>query len=286
MAAPGIYEGMSFEDYVELPAINHSSLSWLMDESPACFRHRVDQGYRSDSNAKKFGNAAHCATLEPDRFAAEFDAEPDPSQFKKPDGSDYASPRSCKAYKQVVLEMEMEGRTVLTCDEYRDALQVAQVVRTHPRIGPLIKEARGIETVLVWERDGLLCKARLDFWGKGYIGDLKSTRNIGGFSPWDVTKWHYYRQLEFYRSGAMELGLNPEVCYLAAVSSNYPEAALFYLVGNALESGRKELDAGWALYRKCLDSGVWPGRYPDDADPIGADITDRRTDEINGEWTE
>lgn len=273
----GVYEGMTFDDYAAIDAMNHTRLGWLMDESPRYFKHKLDTFVEYETRATGLGKAAHCATLQPDVFQTEYVMEPDPAEFRKPNGDLYASPRSCKAYNDVVADLTDKGLIVLKKEDYMLVCNIAKALRGHPRVGPLLESAKGTETTLVWKRDGLLCKARIDFWGPGWLADLKSTANFGGFSPWEVTKYSMHRQAAWYRHGADECGLDPEVNYLAAVSNDVHEVALFALERNALLAGKAENDAGWDRYRSCLDSGEWPGRY-DENEVHKADISDRKYD--------
>lgn len=275
----GIYEDLTYDDYAAIDAMNHTRLSWLIDESPAYFQHKIATPEAKERPPLKFGKAAHCATLESDVFTREYALEPDISTFFKANGEPYANPRASKAYKEAVAELVAQGSIVLAQPEFGLALQVAEAVRAHPRTGELLKQAKGTETTLVWERDGMSCKARLDFWGEGWIADLKTTSNFNGFSPWEITKWKLYRQLAWYQSGAIACGLPIEVCYLAVVSSDVPEVALFALELGALQAGEAEIEKGWSLYLDCCKSGVWPGRYPDDQVLPGT-ITDKKFDEM------
>ena len=73
--------------------------------------------------------------------------------------------------------------------------------------------------------------------------------------------------------------MNPEANYLAAVSSDVPEVALFALEKNALDAGKSENDRGWKKYRQCLESDEWPGRYDENTLQY-ADISDREKDRV------
>ncbi len=275
---PGIYEGMPFDDYAAIEALSQSRLSWLIDESPAYYKHRLEH-HEDESSAMRFGSAAHCAALEPLAFTARYASEPDITTIINPKNDEpYKSPRSSKPYKDAVAEIEAEGRIVLTRPDYDGALAIMAAVRNHPRVGKLIDDAKGFETTLVWERDGLLCKARLDFWGDGWLADLKTTRNLSGFSPWEITKYSLHRQMAWYHGGMLSCGLNVEVDYLAAVGNICPEVGLFALDLGSIDAGRQEIKRGWELYRKCLDADDWPGRFPNSV--MTATITDRRFDRV------
>lgn len=320
--APGVYHGLSFAEYFALPYINNTALGWLVNESPAYFQAKRSADFIDDeTQSRRLGTAAHSATLTPKLFLRDYCIEPDITQYMKPavpakpargktpakpavPEKPYSNPRGCKAYENDVEALEAAGNIVLKQPDWDAALSIAGVMRTHPRIANLLKTMKGTETTLIWERDGILCKCRLDLWGTGWQCDLKTTSYFNGFSPWEITKWGYYRQSAWYRSGMEANGLAPEhvavpdlkyddngepnrpedigfSSFIAAVRTEMPEAALFALDLDAMAAGKLEVDTAWATYLKCRESGEWPARYPNAV--LDGRISEKRYDQLFGE---
>lgn len=278
---PGIYEGVGYDDYDAIQAMNSHGLADILDGSPFYFHQKKLEGRDLESRAMKLGTATHCKTLEPERFETEYAIEPDIAFITNPKtGQPYASPRASKPYKDSVSKLTDAGKIVLMRSDFEDAHRIAYAILAHPKVGKRLLEATGKETVLLWERDGLLCKARIDFYGDGWIDDLKTTSNFNGFSPFEVTKYHYYRQAAWYRSGALACGLNVECNFLTVVSTDVIEVAVFEIDPGDLQLGKEENDRGWETFRRCLDSGQWPGRYsPDEVHT--ACLTDWKRDQLS-----
>ncbi len=270
---PGIYHNLPFAEYLAIDALSNTAMGWL-EQSPAVFKYRQSHP-KAETGALRLGSAAHAATLEPDEFRERFVLEPDPAEV----APDAKNPRATKAYKAARAKLDSEGVSILKADEMNGAEAIADAFRLHPRICTLLDKKLGTETTIVWTRDGVLCKGRFDFYGDGWIADLKTTRDIGGFSPWEITKWRIYRQMAWYRSGARECGLNPNACYLAAVDSAPPhETALFALDSAAMDAGDLECTRLVALYQRCMDADEWPGRFP--AEVLPGSISDRQFEQI------
>lgn len=272
-AEPGVYTGMSFEDYIAIPAANATTLGW-MERSPA-YAHWKKQHEPTYTDATMLGSAAHCAALEPGRFSELYALEPDPAEV----APDAKSPRATKAYKDAVAALEATGRAVLKDTAYRAATMIASKVRGHRRIRKLLDTSEAFEEVLVWEESGHLCKARLDSRGPGFIFDLKTTRDHVGFSPWIVTKYGLYRQAAWYRRGAKSLGLPCLDHYFLGVVANTPphETSLYRMDDLAISAGDAEVSVLFQEWCKCTDADEWPG---DHYELKTAEITDTKFREI------
>jgi hypothetical protein len=72
----GLWPGVPYEQYAAWDACSSSRLSRLL-RSPAHARAYIDGQIEDDTPAKAFGSAAHCAILEPDRFASAYVRAPE-----------------------------------------------------------------------------------------------------------------------------------------------------------------------------------------------------------------
>ncbi len=288
---PGIYDDIPFDEYLAIGALSNTALGWL-EQSPAVYLYR-DRNPVKETTALRLGDAAHWRTQAPEVFferepgqaipspaalvasGKRFLLEPDPAVL----APDAKSPRATNAYKAAVAEFADAGLSVLKAEEWTAAKAIAAAFYEHPRIAHLLHEKLGTETTLVWQRDGILCKGRFDFYGDGWIGDLKTTRDIGGFSPWEITKWRIYRQMAWYRGGAIANDLTVDACYLAVVDSAPPhETALLAMDPAAMDAGDAECARLVALYQRCRTANHWPGRFPTEVLP--GSITDRHFEQV------
>jgi len=99
------------------------------------------------------------------------------------------------------LDAAEKGQEILTQDEYADCLSKAK------QISPIIdamREAGGLpEVSILWEQDGIPCKARLDFLAPGDAFDLKNVANsqrlpFGDLVHNTMAKMYMVIQAEFY----------------------------------------------------------------------------------------
>ena len=135
--APGVYTGVSFSEYCEWDAINHSRLP-LIDKSPLhCF---VGRSY-DETKAMRFGSLVHCGKLEPDAIAQRYMVMPD--YLNHPDnvtsnGDKPASPAATSWYKNKKANFDevanQLGKLVITQKEYDDLQLSLAAMLTEKRI--------------------------------------------------------------------------------------------------------------------------------------------------------
>ena len=112
-----IVAGVDFSTYRAAAGVNVSSLKELA-RSPLHYRYAKDNPNPTTS-AMSLGTAAHCATLEPERFAAEFVTWT-------------GGRRAGKEWDAFKADAEAAQRLILTEDERDTALAIAQAVRACP----------------------------------------------------------------------------------------------------------------------------------------------------------
>jgi exodeoxyribonuclease VIII len=246
---PGIYEGMSFDDYCQIDAINNSSLKVMKEKSPKHYKYYVECG-REETDAMRIGSALHTRILEPDAFDSRYIVIPDVD-------------RRTKAGKEVYQEAESDGRTIVKQSEMEMMEAIVENLR-QKNVASLLGGVK-LETCIVWtdEDTGLLCKARMDFWRQAfnYIGDLKSTVDAcpEHFSR-EVIRYLYHQQAAFYVDGMKTLTLSEPRFYLIPVEKSPPyDSAAYELDDDALRAGRLSYKASLKTIKSCQESGVWPG---------------------------
>jgi len=168
---PGVYPGLSFEDYCNIDAVNSSSLK-LIRKSPAHFRGAYLKKYSPPTDAQMLGTQIHSAVLEPKKFNEEFAIQPE-----------YIKTRRGQAWEELVEEMGGAEFVIRTRD-LETIESVKNAVHLNDPINQIIEEANKgegeVELSIVWrdEGTGVLCKARIDLvhFAKGIILDLKTTK--------------------------------------------------------------------------------------------------------------
>lgn len=249
--APGIYYDLPFADYLALDACSSTELRW-MERSPAYCRYKRDAD-RQDTDATRLGSVVHAMVLEPHTFEDRYVVEPVLSEIG-------ATTRGSKAYKSWRASLD-EGIEVVKRGDYDRAKAMLASIEGHPECRGMLRNAGAYEVTLVWERDGLLCKGRVDKDGKAgsYIGDLKTTKDLPGFSPWVISRYFMPAQAEWYLDGFRRLGEQREFAFIAAVANDPPhECELFRLDDESLRVGAAQNAWAFERWAKCVESGYWP----------------------------
>lgn len=123
------------------------------------------------------------------------------------------------------------------------------------------------EQTLVWEEDGVTCRARLDWLHDDLsaIDDLKTTSHTANPEKW--TRNTLYNigcdiQAAFYVRGVKALtGLEPQFRWI--VCETYPPFAMSVIAPgpDVLALANDKVDRAIALWRQCLAADRWPA-YP------------------------
>jgi hypothetical protein len=246
------------ERYLAIDAMGSSSLERLA-VSPLYYNF-MRTAPRPESKALALGTALHMAVLEPGLFADAYCCEPDP--FEVAPG--YASPRSTKVFKAHIATLEEAGFTVLNTDDMAKVIAMRESILGHKHAAKLLERAPEREVSALWERDGVLCRGRMDALGDGVLADVKTTRKLKDFSPWTLTRSGYYRQAGWYVDGLERSGREVEHMMFIAIENVPPyDCGVFALDKGTIEQGRIECTALMERYARCRDRGEWPGMFPD-----------------------
>lgn len=249
--APGVYHGISNADYHGGPGLSKSGLD-LIDRSPF---HYIMRRHKAPTPAMELGTHAHCAILEPDRFAAEYVTAPD------------CGDRRTKAGKEAwqAFADAAEGKTIIDADTEQRLHMMRASVLSIPDVAEALAHGAA-EVSAYWDAAGVLCKCRPDFvhdcGPSGVILlDLKTTQNA---SPDDfarsVAKYRYDVQAAWYSDGyALASGREVLAFVFVAVESEYPHAASAVMLDpDSIDAGRSKYRRNLATYRACMESGEWP----------------------------
>jgi hypothetical protein len=119
------------------------------------------------------------------------------------------------------------------------------------------------EQTLIWQEDGLWCRARLDWLRAGAIDDFKTT-DTADPDRWTRTLFAcgFDIQAAWYLRGLKALTGIDAVFRFAVIERTPPYALSVMGLGpGALLIGEKKVRYALERWRACLTAGVWPG-YP------------------------
>ena len=257
---PGIYRGVSFEDYQAANADSRTDLTY-MDYSPAHYlAHKEGRLRRKETPALAIGTKIHDMALE--------GKEPQNVAIK-PDGMSFAT-REGKAWRDEQLARNME---IMTRDDYEAVYGIAGSVALHRTTSPMFEKGDA-EVMVVAQHPELdvLLKARFDWLPPGNtLPDVKScicARPEEFFKS--ISNFDYHAQAALYLDIANWAGLEKELFVWIAVEKTPPFALRCYYMA----VGSNEYRDGVARYSKwvdalasCREDGVYPG-YPEGLCPI------------------
>lgn len=252
---------LSETEYRAAPSVNFSTLK-LMAQSPAHYKHAIDNPSDGNTYSRDRLRAAHCAVLEPEHFDRDF-------AVWTGEGT-----RASKAYK--AWAAENEGRTLLKSDEYDQINAVAEAVRAHPVAGPVLASPGWAELSVKWTdaRTGLACKGRLDWLApfspldpsRPAIYDLKQ---IDSTDPrrvaYHVSRMGWHVQAAHYSAAVETLSGTAPDYFVVVVESKAPhDVAVYHLHREgALYLGQRTRDRWLDQVVECRKTDRWPGRLPE-----------------------
>lgn len=161
----------------------------------------------------------------------------------------------------------VEGRLPLLAKDW-DAVQemvtaLRSQVEAHSADPPLFTAGQPEQT-LTWEDEGVLCRCRVDWLrdDRLYLDDLKTTSRSA--SPEAFSRNLFSTgldlQAEMYeRAGESVFGVRPQFRF-CVVESFPPFAMSVNVLGpDVMTLARKKVDHALGVWRRCLESGEWPG---------------------------
>lgn len=268
--APGFYpaEELSNERYHAGPGVSNSGLKLIGDKTPFHFwgRYLAPNRRQFTSTAAMFvGTAFHAASLEPDKFEAEYVV----ADFKD---------RRAASYKKWA---EDQTKHILMRHEMDNVRGMRRSLFSHPVAGGLLRGGGDFEfsAYAVDPETGVLVRARADFMSEsGWIVDLKKTQDA---SPAGCRKaienYGYYQQDPFYIDVFEEAGGEPIQGFIFVfVEEEFPHAVnVVYLSEEDRQRGRRIYRNNLRLYAHCLERNEWPG-YGTQASELELSVWARR----------
>ena len=253
---PGIYYGISNENYHAGPGISKSQLDDIAD-TPALYLWRKNAPVdTTKTKTLDLGTAFHCRVLEPEEFSNRFIVAP---EFNRRTN---AGKEEEKAF---LMECASTGKTVITAEESRKIELMYQSVMALPLGQWLVESAGHAESSIYWEdpETGILCRCRPDkiipefHW----IMDVKTTADIQRFKT-AYYDYRYHVQDAFYSDGyEAQFGVQPTFVFLVASTTvecgRYP-VEIFMMGEEAKLAGQQEYHRNLRTLADCLNTDEWP----------------------------
>lgn len=245
-----IYRGTTYAEYLALPGYRWSEIKQLHSGGPIHVLH-ARTAHDADTARLAWLRAVHCLTLEPHTFDREY--------------SVYDGVRRGAHYEAHLADHP--GTSVLKPHEAESARALADAIRAHPLVAPLLA-AGDPEVVITWTdpETRLRCKARLDWLAPQAILDLKTlgTTHEGRVARM-VAQYLYHGQLAHYTAGLAALGIEVPAYLVVAEDDPPHDVALYGLdphgPDGALYVGGRIRSALLRRIAECEATGRWPGRH-------------------------
>lgn len=260
---PGVYD-ISAADYYadpsDEPSLNASIAKLLVNpggtplhawtESP-----RLNPNFEREEDEKfDLGAAAHSMLLH------------DVRQFAIIAANDWRT----KAAQEERAAARAAGKIPLLAAQAERTLDMVTAARkqlgAHAE-GPLFVNGLAEQTI-VWDEDGVRCRARLDWRrtdGAPFVPDYKSTGASADPDLWARTMYGMGADMQaaFYLRGVRALRLCDRPEWRFVVQENYEPFALSVigLTPGALDLADRQVGRALEIWRDCRKRGLWPG-YP------------------------
>ncbi len=255
----GFYEGMDFDGYAGIDALNGSSLLH-MRRSPMKYRHEKDHP-SPPTPAMILGTATHRMILEPDRVN-------DFSVWGEGEDQNVRRGKVWDAFKAANAD-----RMIITAAE-RDAM-VGMAVGARRNL-PIMKYANAkgkCEVSMFWKdsTSGRLYKGRIDKIIDGHlIPDLKTTRDCRPYKfGAQAYQLGYHIKMAMYWSGYKAItGYEPKMRLLAIESKPPHESAVYRVTKDVLVQGLEEWQQLEQQLAECEKNDDWPAAEQEETDLV------------------
>ena len=239
-------------EYHADPALGSTGVNLLLDR-PSKFKARVIDGIIEQKQCFTIGSALHKLLLEPDTFADEFiisDVDKRTKEFKE-------------------LARTNAGRTFLKPAEAAQVQAMRDGVLRNRVAAALLGSQHETEVSVFWTEPvtGVPCKCRpdglvADFHGRHVVFDVKTAADA---SPREFARaaaiYGLHRQAAHYIAGIETESMHPvDDWYLVAVEKEPPfDCGTYLLDPAAIELGRTDCHRAYDLFKKCRQTGNYPG---------------------------
>lgn len=233
--------------HADRSAVSNSMLKQIL-RSPAHLQAYLKEPHK-ETPAMAIGTALHCSILEPDRF-----------------NYDYlvwiGGDKRGKVWD--AFQEEVPGKKIMKPDEMKLVMGMRNAVLSYSEFPLAAAIDRGqSEFSIKWTdpETGLRCKSRFDSVSDYAILDLKKTQDARPEKfIRSCVELNYDLQAAMYTEGCKQALGKSVPFYFIAVEEDAPHGVWVHEAGaSLLESGMEKYRRALALYKRCLDTGEWPG---------------------------
>jgi len=242
------------------------SKAWsLITSCPAKVYHEIKNPPNADAKHFVIGGCTHTATLEPFKLEEEYAVKPKEINGRGPLTNDYKS-----AFAQ--MQDHAPEKRWLAPSDYNACMNMAESAREHPLLQTYLDDpATIIEGTGFFTHAGAECKVRPDLFnsGAGVVLDVKTTQEGDPRSfQHSIRKFGYDFQAAWYLTGLRKMGYNPTQFIFLTVEKTAPYLTSAYSIsGTDVERQNPRMTQACEMWKKCMDSGVWPG-YGDQVETL------------------
>jgi hypothetical protein len=238
-------------NYHDRPEVSYSQLKVLKDsprEFEAKYITRTMEQETTDAMDK--GTAVHLVLLEPEKAASELVCIP--SEVLASNGAKIGG-------KWKEFEAEHQGKTLLKVDDYDKVMWAANAVRQHAIGRQFIELKRQTEVEILWQRNDIALRSKLDLVSGPYVVDLKTTAKLreDDFAK-SVARFHYPLQGAMYLQAAQQHYERDFYFAWLCVETEAPyRVRVYQLTEEAKQLGQTMFDKLLEEYADRLARGDW-----------------------------
>lgn len=262
MAHGSITSRVPAEEYHGLPGVSITRLKELR-RSPKHYQYRLANP--AFTKPLSLGTAAHCATLEPERFARQF------AVWSRRGESGTLCPRKGQYWDDFIKRSP--GKTIITEDEGLDALALARAVRADPCAMRYLESGEP-EVTMQWKlvRESLTrkpvtidCRGRADWLthldGEPYLVGLKTARDCRPFVFGNAAaRLGYHLQWAFYLDGYHAItGKTAKLREIVVESAPPYDVVVYDIPEDIVLQGRGEYETLLRQLVECQARNEWLG---------------------------
>lgn len=253
---------MPAEEYHALPGVSITRLKELK-RSALHYQYRLKNPKGSDKLT--LGTAAHCATLEPERFESEF------AIWTRRGDSGKLCPRKGQHWDAFVSAND--GKTIITEDDLEKALMIATAVRNDPVAGRYLETGEP-EVSMQWQMtsESMLrkpvvidCRGRADWLtridGEHHLIGLKTSADCRPFIFGNqAARLGYHLQWAFYLDGYKSItGVTPVLKEIVVESAPPHDVVVYNIPEDVILQGRAEYEGLLRHLVECESRKEWLG---------------------------
>lgn len=216
--------------YEDKEYITSSMIKLALEGSKKHFDYAMNNSIESE--ALLFGSAFHAMMLEPDTYKSLYAFEP-------------AVDRRTKEGKKYIAEWKEENKHIpnhLPGKYENTIINMQESLLNHPRYKELVIDGEGSkEEIVLFKHLNVKCKAKIDYYNKDYIVDIKTCSSVKTMDVVDtIKKYLYHVQAAFYLQSKEQF----KTFYFVFVQKIPPYDVLIIDFKSGLGDGKKCVEAG------------------------------------------